>query len=89
MKLENVKTKRIYGIDTETGEEIVLQGETTASTTRVVRSYDEFVQVYIESLASLCNLAVKSAAVKVLIFIWLKSKPVKDNEDLILFTGSA
>lgn len=69
MKVEKVITNHKYSVDPETGESFVVEANISTETIKKVKNYEEFVQVYIAALAPLKELAVKSVAIKVLIYI--------------------
>ena len=89
MKVEKVITNHKYSVDPETGESFVVEANISTETVKKVKNYEEFVQVYIAALAPLKELAVKSVAIKVLIYIWLKAHLMNEDKDLILYTNGA
>lgn len=91
MKIKNqttVQSVEEHAIDQETGEEIISSKKVIRNSSIKVKTYDEFIQVYLESLGTLDTIAKDSSAMRVLIYLWNKTPFIKDNDDCAFIVSS-
>lgn len=83
----SIVNERVEAVDPETGEVYIKEQKVQKNVSIKVKSYDEFLQVYAESLAVLADIANNPSAIKTLVYILQNTRIVEKKDDCSMITS--